>query len=379
MASSKPIKVSVLGMGMSATVFHIPFIQTLPHLFSLHSIFERSATTEHSEARKRYGNGIKVVTSLEEVVNDSEVDCVVISTPNITHYPYAKASLQAGKNVIIEKPLVPTSTEAEELITLAASHSPPLIIATYQNRRYDSDFLTVKKLMDKGVFGDIVEFETRFDRYRPVLKGGGTWKEQSGAGQGIVYDLGSHLVDQVLTLFGTPDRIYAHIYNARKLGPADFDDAFFAEFYYDSGANGSQLPLVVTVRGSPLSALKSQPRYTIKGTKGSFLKHGLDVQEDQLRVLNPPMATSDSAFGVEPESNYGLLTTVDSSNHMKEERVVAERGNYLGWYEDVGAALQAHDPSKLYVTPEQARETIRMIELMYESSRSEKVVHTKTK
>ncbi|KAG8889128.1 hypothetical protein FRB98_005743 [Tulasnella sp. 332] len=373
MASSNPVKVSVLG----ATVFHIPFIQSLPHLFSLHSILERSATAEHSEARKRYGNDINVVTTFEQVINDPEVDCVVISTPNATHYPFAKAVLQAGKSVIIEKPLVPTSTEADELIALASSHSPPLIIATYQNRRYDSDFLTVKKLVDQGAFGDIVEFETRFDRWRPALKGGGTWKEQTQPAQGIVYDLGSHLIDQVLTLFGTPDRIYSHIYNARKLGPADFDDAFFAQYYYDSGARGSQLPLVVTVRASPLSALASQLRYAIKGTKGSFLKHGLDVQEDQLR-LNPPLSTSDRAFGVEPESIHGVLTTVDSSNHLKEERIVAEKGNYMGWYEGVGAALQARDPSKLYVTPQQARETIRMVELMYESSRSGKVIHVKT-
>jgi len=249
-----------------------------------------------------------------------------------------------------------------------------LLIATYQNRRYDSDFLTLKKLIDRGAFGEIVEFESRFDRFRPKLKGG-TWKEQAGWGSGIVFDLGSHLIDQVLTLFGTPDRVSAHIYNARRLGPAEFDDTFFANFFYDRVEDEpGHLPLIVSVRGSPLSAFESQLRYAVRGTKGSFLKHGIDTQEDQLK-LNPPISTNAATFGVELETDQGLLTTVDASGRLSEERIVSERGNYLGWYENVGLALQAGDPSKLYVTPQQARETIRMIEVMYESSRTERVIH----
>ncbi|KIO22095.1 hypothetical protein M407DRAFT_28370, partial [Tulasnella calospora MUT 4182] len=168
MSSAKPVKVSVLGgfrvgsirMGMSATVFHIPFIKTLSNLFELHSILERSATATKSEARSRYGNEIKVVTTIDEILNDPEVQCVVVGTPNSTHYNYAKSILQAGKHVIIEKPLTPSVAEANDLIQIAKSHSPPLIIATYQNRRFDSDFLTLAKLIYNGRLGNISSFET---------------------------------------------------------------------------------------------------------------------------------------------------------------------------------------------------------------------------
>lgn len=371
MSSPKPTKISVLGMGMSATVFHIPFIKTLPNLFELHSILERSATATKSEARSRYGNHIKVVTTIEEVLNDPEVQAVVVGTPNSTHYGFAKSILQAGKHVVIEKPLTPSVAEADELVQIAKSHSPPLIIATYQNRRFDSDFLTLAKLIYTGALGNISSFETRYDRWRPQLKGG-TWKEQAGKGQGVVYDLGSHLIDQILVLFGLPDRVFGYIYNSRRLGPDDFDDAFFGTFFYDN-VPGSNVPLVVHLHGSPLSAVEPQLRYSVKGTKGSFVKYGIDPQEDQLK-LDPPMSTSDPAFGVEAEPQAGILTIAQSDGTMKSERVISEHGRYLSWYENVGEALQERDPSKLYVKPEQAREVIHMIELMYESSRSGKVL-----
>jgi len=359
---------------MSATVFHIPFINSLPNLFKLHSVLERSATDERSEARNRYGSSITVVTTLQEVLDDNSVDCVVVGTPNVTHYPFAKAILEAGKHVIIEKPLVPTSKEADELIAIAAAHSPPLIIATYQNRRFDSDFLTLKTILEKRTLGDLADFTSHYDRWRPHVKGG-TWKEQGGLGHGIVYDLGSHLIDQALTLFGTPDRLFAHIYNSRKQGAPEFDDAFFTTFFYDH-VEDSGIPLVVHLRGSPLSAIEPQMRFTVKGTKGSFVKYGIDSQEDQLK-LEPPMSTEDPAFGVESESNQGTLTTVDDKGDFVVGRVITEKGRYLNWYENVGAALQAGDPSLLYVKPEQARLTIRIIELMYESSRARRVVQVK--
>ncbi|KAG8913197.1 hypothetical protein FRC01_004682, partial [Tulasnella sp. 417] len=179
-------------------------------------------------------------------------------------------------------------------------------------------------------------------------------------------------IDQVLVLFGLPDRIFGQIYNSRKLGPNDFDDAFFGTFFYDS-VPGSNIPLVVHLHGSPLSPVEPQLRYSVKGTKGSFVKYGIDPQEDQLK-LDPPLSTSDSAFGVEAEQQAGVLTTVQSDGTFKSERITSEHGRYLSWYENVGEALQGGDPSKLYVKPEQACEVIRMIELMYESSQNGKVV-----
>jgi len=186
--------------------------------------------------------------------------------------------------------------------------------------------------------------------------------------------LGSHLIDQVLVLFGRPDRVSAHIYNSRKTKPADFDDAFFAHFFYDRhGSDG--LPLVVAVRGSPLSLMEPQLRFTVKGTKASFVKYGIDTQEDQ-RKLNPPMSTDDSAFGLEPESIQGTLTTIDANGGFKTERVFSERGRYLSWYENVGLALSEGDPAKLYVKADEARETIHIIELMYQSSREGRTILT---
>ncbi|KDQ10712.1 hypothetical protein BOTBODRAFT_57915 [Botryobasidium botryosum FD-172 SS1] len=367
MASERsPIKTAVIGMGMSATVFHIPFIRSLPNVFALHSIMERSATAARSAARDRYGNDVKVVNTFEEVVGDAEVECVVISTPNSTHFDYAKAALSAGKNVIIEKPLVLHSSEATELIALA--HSRNLVLATYQNRRFDSDFLTLRKLLSEGngadgVFGDITEFESHFDRFRPALKGNGTWKELGGWGQGVVFDLGSHLIDQALTLFGRPTSVYAHIENSRAVGPADLDDSFTAHLYYKN----RNIPLTVIIRAGTLSLLEKQLRFSVKGTRASWVKLGLDTQEDQLK-LEPPMSTSDPSFGVEPTEFQGILTVLGSDGKPAARNTPTETGRYLSWYENVGAAIAARDSSVLHVKPEQARDTIRIIELLYQSN-----------
>ncbi|KAG8934221.1 hypothetical protein FRC02_010391 [Tulasnella sp. 418] len=373
--TAPPIKTSVLGMGLSATTFHIPFIQALPDLFVLHSIMERSATPTKSTARALYGDQIKVVTTLEEITGDPEVQCVVISTPNSTHYPYAKAILQSGKHVIIEKPLVPSLQEADELLSIASSSNPPLLIATYQNRRFDSDFLTVRNLIDQKVFGDIHEFESRYDRYRPSLKGG-TWKETAGKGQGVLYDLGSHLIDQALTLFGIPDTVFATISNSRQLGPPDFADNFIAHLFYYN-VPGSSIPLTVTVRSGSLSLLDPQLRFAIRGTKASFVKYGLDPQEDQ-RKKNPPTPLTDPSFGIESEEYQGTLSSLDLEGKVVKRKIATETGRYLTWYENVGVAIQSRDPSKLPVKPNQAREVIRIIELLERSSIEGRVLSSKS-
>jgi len=193
---SKPIGTAVIGTGLSATIFQIPFILSLPQYFRLITIVERKATAESSISRDRYRSQVpdlKVLNTLEEVLEDDEIELVVISSPNPTHYPYAKAVLNAGKHVIIEKPIVDTSSQATELIQLAKSKL--VILATFQNRRWDSDFLTLRRLLEKEeVFGEIAEFETRYDRWKPVLKGGDSWRERAEWGNGVLFDLGSHLV-----------------------------------------------------------------------------------------------------------------------------------------------------------------------------------------
>ncbi|KAF8317861.1 putative NAD binding Rossmann fold oxidoreductase [Clavulina sp. PMI_390] len=373
-----PANTAVLGMGMSATVFHIPFILALPQYFKLHTILERSATSEKSAARDRYGHtGVKVVTTLDEVLANPEVQVIVISTPNYTHYDFAKASLLAGKHVIIEKPLVPTSKEANELIDIASKGK--LIIATYQNRRWDSDFLTLRRLLDvEKVFGeflsDITEIQTSYDRFRPAPKGG--WKDDDAWGGGVVFDLGSHLIDQILTLFGAPAQVYGRVWNSRQINGPKFADAFVAHFYYPTSPSlrpSNSLPITVTISSATLSLRQPQLRFLVRGTKASWVKYGLDVQEDQLK-LTPPMDVNDAAFAVEPTSLEGTLTVLSDHGDMEEKKVPTEKGDYMSWFVNVGEAIQANDPTKLIVQPVQAALTIKMIELIHQSSEEGRVV-----
>jgi len=300
---------------------------------------------------------------------------VVVSTPNSTHYPYTKAILSRGKHVVVEKPLVTSSEQATDLIELANSQS--LVLATYQNRRWDSDFLTLRRLLEvERVFGDIAEFESRYDRWRPSLKGGGTWKEEAEWGHGVVFDLGSHLIDQVLTLFGKPKSVSAHIWNSRARGPEKFDDAFVAHFTYPPGSfqrENSAIPLMVTIRSASLSLLELQLRFAVKGTKATWVKFGGDTQEDQLK-LNPPMSTAHADFGVEPKENEGLLTT-EQGGSIHTHTVPTAKGDYLHWYRNMGQAIQEKSPSKLIVKPEQAKEVITMIELIYRSHQERTVIN----
>ncbi|KAF8343837.1 uncharacterized protein EI90DRAFT_3027278 [Cantharellus anzutake] len=379
--NAKPIGTAVVGTGMSATVFHIPFIRSLPEHFHLIAIVERKATPESSIARDRYGSqfpNLKVANTLEEVLTDEEVELVVISTPNATHHPYAKAALRAGKHVIIEKPLVNESFQATELIQLAKSKS--LVIATYQNRRWDSDFLTLRRLLEsERVFGEVSEFETKFDRWKPVLKGNDTWREKAEWGNSILFDLGSHLIDQVITLFGTPSSISGHVWNSRGLKEG-LDDAFIAHFIYppsSSKASSSHftnpnIPLHVTVKAAPLSLLKKQLRFSVKGTKASWTKYGVDPQEDQLKS-NTSITPDAKGFGVEDAEFEGTLV-VEEDGKIVEKSTPTDRGHYLSWFKNVGEAIQAKDPSLLIVKPEQAQEVIRLIELIYQSHEEGRVI-----
>jgi predicted dehydrogenase len=198
---------------------------------------------------------------------------------------------------------------------------------------------------------------------------GQTWKEESGIGQGVVYDLGSHLIDQVLDLFGMPETITAHIHNSRRVGPADFDDAFTARLYYPS----RPIPLTVNLSAGVFSLLDPEPRYVVKGTKASWVKFGVDPQEDQLRAV-PPVTLASPDFALESEIIQGTLSTLDESGKIVTRRIPSERGNYQAWFQSVGEAIQSRDPTKLIVKPEQARDVIRVIELMYQSSKEGRTI-----
>ncbi|KAK4705239.1 hypothetical protein P7C70_g970, partial [Phenoliferia sp. Uapishka_3] len=407
--SVQPIKVAVLGFGMSATVFHIPFILALPQ-YELVSIFERKATPEKSVAREAHPT-IRVVNTLDQVLNDPEIELVFISTVNDTHFgssesasqasgnsfrrnvwltieiltEYSKACLNAGKHVVVEKPLTPTSAEAWELAHLAAKQG--LVLAVYQNRRWDGDFLTVKSLLSKGVLGNLSEFESHFDRFKNEAATTKLWKELALPGSGAAYDLGSHLVaffqatlekvltfthlqiDQILSIFGKPARVTGIVRNSRLIGNPDVEDSFLIHLHYEpEDTPGRKLPLIATARGTVLSLLAPQLRFSVKGTSGAFIKHGLDCQEDQLKA-GGASAPPQSDFGVDPAALAGTLYTSKGS-----ETVPTINGNYAAWFENVADAIRSKDRTKLIVTPEQAALTIEIVEAAIRSSREGRTI-----
>ncbi|GAA5827447.1 hypothetical protein JCM11251_003817 [Rhodosporidiobolus azoricus] len=357
-----PINVALIGMGMSTTVFHAPFILSLPDKFALKVIVERSATAEKSKARDAYP-GIKVVNTLEQALEE-DIDAVWILSINDTHYEYAKTVLSAGKHAIVEKPITPTSAQATELAQLAASKN--LVLAVYQNRRWDNDFLTVKKLMAEGAFGELSEFESHFDRYKNIPNAK-AWKDAPLPGAGAAYDLGSHLIDQILALFGPPKSVTGLVRNSRLIGDENVPDSFQIQLHYPPAPeSGRKLPLLATARGSILSLLSPQQRFIIRGTNATYIKHGVDPQESQL-VAGGSAAISKDDYAVEPEELAGKLYRLEGKG--KGETIISERGAYGNWFENVADAISSNDRSRLIVTPEQAALTIRIIELAEQSSK----------
>ncbi|BGP17544.1 hypothetical protein JCM10213_004085 [Rhodosporidiobolus nylandii] len=365
--AAAPVKVAIVGVGMSTTVFHAPFILSLPDKFKLSVIVERSATAEKSKARDLYP-GVKVVNTLDEALKE-DIEAVWVLSINDTHYEFAKAALNAGKHAIVEKPITATSAEATELAELAKSKN--LVLAVYQNRRWDADYLTVKKLLAEGTFGELSEFTSHFDRYKNIPNAK-AWKDAPLPGAGAAYDLGSHLIDQILDLFGPPQKVTGLVRNSRTIGHPDVPDSFLIHLHYPaSSAAGRSLPLLCTARASILSLQTPQPRFVIRGTKATYTKTGVDVQEPQL-VKGGADAIKQEGFAVEPETQAGVLYRVEKPS--EPEIVISERGAYGKWFENVAEALIAKDPSKLIVKPEQAALTIKIIELAEQSSKEGRTI-----
>lgn len=291
---------------------------------------------------------------------DPEVDLVVLCVPPNTHFDFTRKALEAGKHVLVEKPFVPTAGEAEELGRLAARRNR--LVCVYQNRRWDADFVTVQKLLREGALGRVYEFETHFDRYRADKPT--TWKGTLRMDQanGALYDLGSHLLDQAYTLFGLPSAVSAHFVDQREgrlvkgSGPADDEpDSFNAVLSYE--ARG----LLVHVRVGVMSVEKRQPRFWVRGTKGTYRKAGLDPQEDQLRR---GMALPDPAFGKEDAAWDGTLCTLQADGSVREEPCpnAEPLQTYVKFYELLGEALASGDEEKIPVRVSQAADVLRIIE-----------------
>ncbi len=333
------LHVGLIGFGLSGRYFHAPFLKVNPH-FKLTKVVTRNAAAVHE-----FDPAIEVVGSAEELLADDSIDLVFICTPNDLHFPYAKAALEAGKHVVIEKPFTNTTVEADALIALAEQKS--LVISAYQNRRWDADFLTIQQLLQDGSLGDVIEFEGHFDRFRPEVAQG-TWKEVAAAGAGTLYNLGPHLIDQALVLFGTPQKVTATIKIVRPGG--ETDDYFDIRLDYADKSVILKASLVVFENGL---------RYVIHGTKGSFIKYGLDIQEDTLRKNILPN-TED--WGQEPKSQWGTLY-----NEAGKTIIQTVPGHYTPFYDSIYEAIA--EGKELIVKPQHARNTTRVMELAIESSR----------
>ena len=309
------IRVGLIGFGMGGRVFHAPLISSVEGL-ELAAVLERNS----NRAAERYP-GIKTFRSLEEMLADSSLDLFVVTTPNNSHFSLAKQILEAGKSVVVDKPLAATSAEIAQLIELAAAKN--LLLIPFHNRRWDSDFLTIQKLLHEGLLGRLVYFESRFDRWRPDLPTVRLWKEDPASG-GTLLDLGTHICDQALHLFGKPEAVSAEVLRERE--GAGANDSFTARLRYPR--------LIVTIAANSLS-IPPGPRFHLRGTKGNYWKLGLDPQEADLNHLT---RIDDPAWGREPESAWGTLH-VDIGGGTVTRPVPAIHGDYRLYYAGIRDAL----------------------------------------
>ncbi|HVT98761.1 MAG TPA: Gfo/Idh/MocA family oxidoreductase [Acidobacteriaceae bacterium] len=342
---TEPIRVGVVGFGLAGRIFHTAVIQATPGL-ELAAVVQRSG----DDAKKEYPEA-HLARSVEEMLADVGIQLVVIATPSYSHYELAKQCLHEQRHVVIDKPFTLTSEEAAKLITMARHRN--LTVTAYQNRRWDGDFKTVRQVIASGELGRLVSFESHFDRFRPAPRSD-VWRESGGPGGGTLFDLGPHLIDQALTLFGTPASLTANVRVERE--GAAVDDAWDVFLEYEQPRR-----MTVLLRATS-SACASGPRYILHGTKGSFTKWRLDPQEEQLKA---GMRPDSPGFGEEPESAWGELKLCAEPSPVIR-RVKTERGDYRGFYENVRDVLWGK--AELEVTPEEAWRTTRLIELARESS-----------
>lgn len=343
------MSVGLIGYGMAGRTFHAPVIQSVPNL-RLKKVVERHT----NEARKRYP-WVEVVPDATALLQDEEIDLVVIATPNISHFDVARQSLKANKHVVVEKPFTTTSGQAQELIDLARQQNK--VISVNHNRRWDGDFQTVKKLLEGRLLGRLVEYESHYNRFRNYPRPN-AWREEERAGSGILFDLGSHLIDQAQVLFGVPQMITSDIRVQRDF--AKINDSFELILHYDD--------LKVTLKAGMLVREQS-PRFILHGTDGSFVKYGFDPQEEALKRGFVP---SESNWGIEPREQWGTLITQVGGLDL-EGQVKTIAGCYQSFYQNIVDVISGR--AELAVKPEEARNTIRIIELARESSEQKRTIH----
>ncbi|WP_053217910.1 oxidoreductase [Virgibacillus senegalensis] len=341
------INVGLVGYGLSGAVFHAPLLK-VSEQFSITKVH----TSRIDEVAKDLG-AVEVVDELEEILNDQTIELVVITTPNRFHFDMAKRSLTAGKHVVLEKPMVLTSKEAEDLIELANQNER--MLSVYQNRRWDNDFLTVKELIKNENLGTINTYVAHFDRFNPQPNQ--QWREHRQKGAGMLYDLGSHLIDQALHLFGEPQEVFCDLWNQREASLVD--DYFHLILGYQRMRVILHCGLIVKQQG---------PKFMVHGSKGSFIKYGIDGQEAALSAGQLP---NQDDWGADEPENYGKLYVNEAGQEL-EKPIRTIPGNYPAYYEGIYECIRngADNP----VPAEDGLRTIQIIETAVKSSKEKRVI-----
>jgi predicted dehydrogenase len=344
----QPINVGIIGFGFSGRTFHAPVIRAVSGL-RIAAILQRSG----NDAASAYPD-VRVAPSVQELLSLDSIQLVVIATPNTSHFDLARQCLLADRHVVIDKPFATSHAQAAELVSLAEERGR--VLSVYQNRRWDGDFKTVRDLVNSGTMGRIVQYESHFDRYRPQTRPE-AWREQAVLGSGVLFDLGPHLIDQALVLFGTPDAVNADVRMERD--GAAVDDAFDVTLQYPDRR--------VLLRATMLAS-KPGPRFLLHGTKGSYLKSGLDPQENALKAGEK---LEGAAWGEEPPEAWGKLFQAQGDK-LSERVVPTKAGDYRGYYENVRDAILGK--TSLAVTPQAALRVMRVLELAQHSSNQRRVI-----
>jgi predicted dehydrogenase len=307
------IRTGILSFGMSGSLFHAPFLDEHPG-FQLRAVVERSKKL----AGKSYPN-IKSYDTVDQLIEDGDIDLVVVNTPNYTHFEFALKALKAKKHVLVEKPFCVTSSEAKELFDLAKRLDRWIL--PYQNRRYDSDFLALKKVLESGKLGTMVEAHMRYDRYRHHI-GPKIAKETPMPGSGLLYDLGPHLLDAAIALFGYPLEWRKHTGQFRP--KTQVDDYAHIHLLYPKGVQ-----VFITMS---MLVVRPQAAFVLNGTKGTFVKQRTDIQEQQLLS---GMSPSNPLFGIEDADKYGILTTISEDGERLTEEIESVKSSYINLFQDV--------------------------------------------
>ena len=342
------IDVGLIGFGLGGKAFHAPVIAAVEGL-RLAAVLQR-----HENTAEDIYPGVTIVRTADELLAIQSIRLVAISTPNDTHFSYVKACLEADRDVVVDKPFTTTLAEGKELAELARRRGR--LLTVYQERRFDGDFLTLKKLITGGELGRLVHFEETFDRCRVEIRD--SWKERVGPGRGVFWDLSPHLIDHALVLFGEPEAMLADLRIEREGGTNA--DAFDVTFYYPGGFRA--------VLSSNTLAPVARPHFQVRGTRATFIKRNLDPQEALLRAGQPMRGES---WGVEKEEDWGTLTPTNPQ-YGEQRKIPTLRGDYRTFYENVRDVMLGR--AKLPVTVEEALQVIYALELAEASSAQRQIL-----